>query len=182
VGSFVDVVDALKVIFRCAVLVIHHGGKDTDTGPRGSIVFTADFDTVHRVSREGSKQSPVICIQNTHQRTVAERDEPWRFLGTHALGPLVFQPMDNAAYYAHKNEIDPFAAQKIVAILQTAPDASFTTHALASELVGHFDDTEDREKAATAAAKRLMQRNDLAMYRSGTGQAAMWSMPKLSQV
>jgi len=180
-GAFVDVVDSLKRIFECAVLVIHHGGKDTDTGPRGSIVFTADFDTVHRVSREGTKQAPIICIQNTAQRTASEREEPWRFLGSHALGPLVFSPMDNGSYYAHKSEADPLAPKKIIAILSKF-SSPVATNVLAHELVGQFEDGEAHDRAAEACGKLLVKRHELAGFRTGHGQGMTWATPELNQV
>lgn len=180
-GAFVDVVDGLKRVFDAAILAIHHSGKDED-GPRGSIVFVADFDTVHKVSREGTADRPMISVMNIAQRTAAERDRPWRYEGASLTGELVFTPMDDATYYRRKAEADPFAPAKIGAILSRVP--SCNTHVLAHELVGQFEDEDMREKAVSAAARKLgrLAGSSLAGYCKGTGANALWSLPVAQNV
>lgn len=54
-GRFVANCETLSRLFRTAVVVIHHSGKDASRGPRGSGALHAGFIATIEVSRNGDK-------------------------------------------------------------------------------------------------------------------------------
>jgi len=73
-GLFIAACDRLKREFRCAVLVVHHSGKDDRKGSRGSSNLPASFDARFKV--KGDTASLVATIKNEKQKD----GEPWSSL------------------------------------------------------------------------------------------------------
>lgn len=48
-GAFLNAIISLKTRYNCAVIVVHHAGKDRTRGARGSSALFAGFDTVIRL-------------------------------------------------------------------------------------------------------------------------------------
>ena len=63
-NHFISVLDALRQEFGFAVLLVHHTGKDTSRGARGSSVLRAAIDTEIQVQ----KSNDAISITNTKQK------------------------------------------------------------------------------------------------------------------
>ena len=59
-GQFIDACDALKFEFGAAVLIVHHMGKDSGAGARGSSAFYGALDTSMLVKRVGT-DIQLIC-------------------------------------------------------------------------------------------------------------------------
>ena len=49
-SHYIDSIDALKKAFKCCVVSVHHTGKDTTRGGRGSSVFKGAWDYEHELS------------------------------------------------------------------------------------------------------------------------------------
>jgi hypothetical protein len=175
VGMFADFVDTMRRTLNCAVLAIHHSPKEGG-GPRGSIVFTADFDTVHSVERSGPIGEPLVTVQNTDQRLAMEREEPWRF----ALANDLLAPITGQEFHNRRKQADPLSMQKIFEVLAKFR-TPVTTEVLATELVGYFDDDDDKEKAIQACKRKLSARHDLGMFITGQGNDKMWRTPRSAE-
>ncbi len=59
-GQFIDACDQLKFEFGAAVLIVHHMGKDSGAGARGSSAFYGALDTSMLVKRVGT-DIQLIC-------------------------------------------------------------------------------------------------------------------------
>lgn len=86
----VEAVDAIKRALGCTVIVLHHTGKDSTRGERGSSVFRAAFDTMFQVVADNDALSArVIC---TKQKD-AEQPKPISIKGRKVASSLVFSKM-----------------------------------------------------------------------------------------
>jgi hypothetical protein len=109
VRSFWRVCDLLRETYGCSVVAIHHSGKDTSRGARGSSAWTADFDSVLQVTRPSGNHMHVSIKVLKHKD---EADgQTWHFRGQHHGGSIVFVPSTEAE---HK-EIEEEASDDITA-------------------------------------------------------------------
>lgn len=136
VGVFVAACDYIREQLGCAVIVVHHSGKDGARGSRGSNALEGAFDTVLEVKRHEKSMHVALFVRD--QRSAQEREEPYLFEG-HLVGPsLVFQPSEKGAYRAAVEEGELITAKKIGAVLQTLNaygyENGITTEVLAAEL------------------------------------------------
>lgn len=136
VGVFVAACDYIRDELGCAVIVVHHSGKDGTRGSRGSNALEGAFDTVLEVKRHEKSMHVALFVRD--QRSALEREEPYLFEG-HLVGPsLVFQPSDKAAYRAATEAEELVTAKKIGAVLQAlnayGAENGITTEVLAAEL------------------------------------------------
>lgn len=67
IGIFVDACDTIKRMYGCAVLAIHHSGKDASRGMRGSNALLGAVDTSLMVKKTGDN-----IILNTEKQKDAE--------------------------------------------------------------------------------------------------------------
>jgi hypothetical protein len=74
-GYFVRSADLLREWFECTVLAVHHSGKDTDRGLRGSSALLGAVDTSIAIKRQAGSQS--IEISNPKQKDVQEAEPLW---------------------------------------------------------------------------------------------------------
>lgn len=170
VGMFADMVDDMRRAYGSAVLAIHHAPKDGD-GPRGSIVFVADFDTVHVVERERD----IVTVRNEAQRLAAEREEPWRFQVEEGL----LNPMTGAEWAQRRKSDDPLSMMRVMAVLRKF-SRPVTQEVLASTIAGQFADMDDAERATKAISAKLSRRFDLqGAFTQGQGPSRMWSIAKI---
>ncbi len=65
VAKFIAGLDQLKQEFNLAILLVHHSGKDSSKGARGSSAMRAALDTEIRVERAESDQ---MIVSNTKQK------------------------------------------------------------------------------------------------------------------
>lgn len=70
-SAFVAACDEIRTVFNCAVLAVHHSGKDKERGMRGSTVLLGGCDASIRVS----KSEKVVTLKTEKQKD-AEEAEP----------------------------------------------------------------------------------------------------------
>lgn len=62
-GRFIGGCDAIRQDVGCAVLGIHHSGKDEERGARGSSAFLGAMDTLARVKRSEDKETVTLTVE-----------------------------------------------------------------------------------------------------------------------
>lgn len=166
----------------CAVLAVHHAGKEDGRGPRGSSALVGGFDTLHEVVAH--KDSKAVAIHNRLQKDGEERPKAWTFQGKPVGKSLVFEPIDENEYrrltVAAKQGGVGMAA--ILAALQKL-GRPVSTHVLASEMY-HGAPGEDPSVTVAATSELRAQldalaRKDpaLAPVTQGRGHDRVWQAP-----
>ena len=59
-GAFIKGCDTIKQLTGATVLVVHHSGKNIDSGGRGSSSLPAALDVEYRVSRDGEDEQALV--------------------------------------------------------------------------------------------------------------------------
>ena len=59
-GAFIKGCDTIKQLTGATVLVVHHSGKNADSGGRGSSSLPAALDVEYRVSRDGEGEQALV--------------------------------------------------------------------------------------------------------------------------
>lgn len=168
----------------CAVLAIHHAGKEDSRGPRGSSALVGGFDTLHEAVAH--KDSRAVAIHNRLQKDGEERTKPWLFQGRAVAGSLVFDPVSLEDYKKLTATVKQggISVASILAVLQRV-GRPMGTHALASEM---YDGPKGEDAAVTVAMVSELRgqldaaaRKDpaLAPYTHGRGNERIWQPPQL---
>ena len=76
-GRYIDAMKRMRDVSGAAVVVVHHSGKDTSKGMRGSTALLAGVDTAVEVVRP-DKDAPAIHIKVQKQKD-AEKEKPIHF-------------------------------------------------------------------------------------------------------
>lgn len=183
-GLFVAFLDAIKVRLNCAVLVIHHSGKDEGRGARGSNALQGAMDAAFEVKAD--KRTKSVAVWCRRQKDAPEREEPWCFEGREVAGQMVFQPIKHSDYIALTRVNDNLAPKEIGALLRAmgavGEDSGVSTHALAFELVHRSDPDLSDEATETMIVRqtrvlgKLAQRS-LEAYCVGAGSTLSWFVP-----
>ena len=74
-NQFIRCMDAIRLAWKATILIVHHTGKDTSRGARGSSVLKAAIDTEFSASMDENK---IICLQ-AHKMKEAELPRPMAF-------------------------------------------------------------------------------------------------------
>jgi|GEM_PF-2188438 len=74
-NQFIRCMDAIRLAWKATILIVHHTGKDTTRGARGSSVLKAAIDTEFSASMDENK---IICLQ-AHKMKEAELPRPMAF-------------------------------------------------------------------------------------------------------
>lgn len=182
-GRFIRFCDSLVEFFGCAVVAIHHTGKDDARGARGSSAFHAGFDTVIEI--KASRATKAVEVWVRKHKDAEEREQPWTFQGR-TIGPsLVFFPTTADEHRALTTIEDPYSGRKIGAALQElgarGEAHAVTTSVLAAQLYQgpEAESTEDRGGHLSSIARRLgsLSKTKLAAYCSHNGQGIIWWLP-----
>jgi len=72
---FVRNVDTLRHEFDCTVLAVHHSGKDSDRGMRGSSVLRGAVDTELEIKRKSDTMN--VCLHTKKQKDTEEAEPFW---------------------------------------------------------------------------------------------------------
>lgn len=72
-AEFMAIAMRIQVALRCAVVLVHHTGKDASKGARGSEEFSQKADTVLRVEAQGSGLDLLATLSMKKQKD----GEPW---------------------------------------------------------------------------------------------------------
>ena len=74
-GVFVRNVDMLREYFDCTVMVVHHSGKSTEKGMRGSSALRGAVDSEFELVREVGAQA--VCLKVRKQKDTEEAEDMW---------------------------------------------------------------------------------------------------------
>jgi hypothetical protein len=74
-GIFVRNMDILKQHYGCATLAVHHSGKDSDRGMRGSSALRGAVDSEFEIKRNGDTMN--VCLSVKKQKDTEEADPLW---------------------------------------------------------------------------------------------------------
>lgn len=103
-GQFVSVLGYIEERLRCAVIVVHHSGKDESRGMRGSSALRAACDAEIEIIRMSTDDEPEpICQVTTTKQKDGMDEVKWTFrlalIQTSDVNPdatsLVVEPLDN---------------------------------------------------------------------------------------
>lgn len=183
-GQFIQFCDSLVEHFGCAVIAIHHTGKDLEKGARGSSAFHAGFDTVIEVKAHRKTRALTLSVKK--HKDAEERETPWTFEGQVLAGSLVFNPTSPKEHYALTNEESEYAPRKIGAALQTlnayGQEKAITTTVLAKQITPLAEGQAESEyehaigrtiKILTKAAKGFLE-----AYTLRSGRQVLWALPE----
>jgi len=67
-GRFIAHLDAIKSHFQCSVLVVHHSGKDSDKGARGSTALKGAVDTEYACTLSETNDGKVVTVKNSKMK------------------------------------------------------------------------------------------------------------------
>jgi len=174
VSTFVAACDYIREALHCAVIVIHHSGKDKTKGSRGSSALDAAADTVIEVERH--LKTMFVSMAVREQRNAPEREKPYFFEGR-TVGPsLVFFPVEEAVFAAAVAEEHVTSKKNVAAALvrlgAKGEANGVSTATLASNMAVHHGDVDPKEleKVLSRGAKK----SPLNAYCAGEGSALRW--------
>ena len=67
-GRFISNLDTIRAVFGCSVLVVHHSGKDTDKGARGSTALKGAVDTEYSCSLAETDSGKIVTLKNSKMK------------------------------------------------------------------------------------------------------------------
>ncbi len=189
VGIFAARLFELRDALGCAVVLVHHAGKDVSRGSRGSTALPAAMDTIFRVEAP----RPLEAIMTMEKQKDAE---PWRdpqgFRGAVVERSLVFRPDTVAPGMVDR--IEEKRLEALATVLERLPeDVTIETKPLAYEMALVLNptlDDEGRQKLASAVRQWLNRsaRDELTVQKfiaqkGGKGEGAnLWRRPKTEDV
>ncbi len=183
-GIFIKFCDSLVEHFKCAVIAVHHKGKEEGRGARGSSAFFAGFDTVLEVTAH--KETKAVAVSVQKHKDAEERDTPWTFEGR-LVGPsLVFEATEYEQHKILTGATKTLTSKNVGAALKKldafGEDAGITTAVLATELTparenesieARSDAIARTSRALTSAAKESLE-----AYCSKLGKSFIWYLAK----
>ncbi|MBZ0330423.1 helicase RepA family protein [Halomonas sp. ANAO-440] len=103
IGAFVANLDALRHRWRATVLVVHHSGKDSTRGARGSTALRGAVDAEYRVTKD---HAGTVTLEPTKMKDADMPDrlafslEPVELKGIEGeeSGSCILKPMEDRAY------------------------------------------------------------------------------------
>lgn len=167
-GAFVKFCDNLVEAFNCSVIAIHHAGKDTTRGARGSSAFHAGFDTVLEVKKVDGQAKAVEVWVKKH-KDAEERGTPWTFKGRTVGQSLVFDPTTQDEHNEIIIENEPYAPIKVGRCLIardacTRPTALSTTQLsvalLGRDAIGEERPVRDLERLAATTLRAYCEQTE----------------------
>lgn len=186
-GQFINACKFLRDQLGCAVLFLHHSGKDTARGARGSGALSAGVDSALEV--ELHEPTMTFALHVRRQRSAPKRKEPWYYESKPIAGSLVLQEIDAQAYRqltAPKTGIAVGVVHKCLLTLgAVSEESAVPTRVLASSILPMQEDEtpEEREAAVTRSERSLTAaaKRELSAYALGTGRATTWRVPPLEE-
>lgn len=125
--KFVQAIDVIRARTRAHIAIVHHSGKDTDKGSRGSSALLGAVDNEFRITRtEGTKLCQIECTAARHS------DEPKpmtvELVKVEAIHPTTGEVMSSLLPVLRSTNDDaaplpplPAATQAVFEALQRAP-------------------------------------------------------------
>lgn len=187
-SEMMRVVRALNTLARelnCAVLAIHHTGKDASRGARGSDALLFGINAA--LEAETDKVSGLVSVYARRQKDAEARKMPWTY-EIKSLGPsAVAIPVSAAERRARSEADDPISMKRVARYLRemnaVGEALAVTSHVLAIHAVQHGtevpSDPEVLEERARVLARKLGARSKggLAGFAYGDGEELRWAMP-----
>lgn len=181
-NQFVRFLDKVRDVLHCAVLVIHHTGKDDARGARGSNALTGATDAAFEA--KGDPKTKALAIWVRRQKDAEARQAPFTYEGKDVGGQLVFQPISSGEYEALTKIQDRLKPAEIGGLLRelgaVGEEDGVTTHILAYELVSRAaGEAEDQDAMVRRQVKVLakMSKTSLEAYCTGYGTELRWFLP-----
>jgi hypothetical protein len=183
VGEMVEGLDLLKRELHCTVLAIHHTGKDSERGGRGSSALYNDFDTVMEV--KSNKVAKAMALYMRKQKDADEPQTPWTFEVRDVGKSLSLFEIETCAFNNMTKGEDAFSPAKVGAALRTmqafGETRAVTIHALAAEITPQLQG-ESAEDVGRARSKTERTLNNLAKSRLSAfvitvGRSNRWCLP-----
>lgn len=183
-GIFVAAIEKIKRQFSCTVLVIHHGGKQSERGARGSSALTAGFDAVLEVKAD--KVTKAVAVHCRKQKDADERVAPWTFQGKPVASSLVFTETDAETHAALTASEDVFEPRKIGTALAELKayglDRGITSHVLVTHMLPADPDDSPEQRhqiigAHVAQLRKLAKEKALRGYFERSGRELLWCLP-----
>ena len=156
---------------QCAVVVIHHVGKDVSEGARGSSVLIGDLDTETRVEDDGPGR---FVVRQTKQRD-HERGRDLRFVSRSVIIGQDGDGDDVTAVYANygASVIDGFQAVQTKAEKEAGIDGAILA-CLMDDPVPTFDEMKSRVGRAKSTISQRLQRMQKVGFAEKIGK--MWQI------
>lgn len=184
VGTFIAAMDAIKRKLDCAILLVHHTGKDAAKGARGSSALLAAVDYSAEVVRH--ERSHAVALWVRAMRNAPERERPWTWEGKPLAGTLAFQPIDRDAYDAITKGAKGLRPERVALALRSLEQpgkgpVEVTTMVLAEALLapleGESPEQHEEAKGRMANALSLGAKGALAAFAQGEGRGRVWRLP-----
>lgn len=180
-GVFIDRMKGLRKVFGCAILAVHHVGKDAGRGPRGGNALPAGLDTL--LSVEGNQDTRSVAVYVEKQKDHPKRKMPFCFQGDVVMDSLVFSPIDPSIYKSINSDDDTLGPASVFRALTTlnatSPDNAVPTAVLASALAVPLagDDAAMTEQVRASISIKLnaLGKSKLAAYVIKKGRDTYWS-------
>lgn len=178
-GLFVAAVEMIQRELGCAILIIHHTGKDVGRGARGSNALLGAVDAAVEV--QANKDTKAVAVWVRRQKDAPERETPWTYQGRDFAGSMVFFPTTPEEHRAATHQDESLAPKRVGAILRELKavgiENAVTSHVLALE-IHKGDELNDEALEATAArtvrALAKKARGPLEAYCAGSGPDLVW--------
>lgn len=181
-GLYIAFVDDLVHEFQCAVVTVHHLGKDRDKGGRGSSALWAGMNTVIVCQRHDKTLH--VEAQVKYQKD-GDEGSPIFMKGRPVNGSLVF---DRVNLREHQTAVDAgkIATGALITLalkkFKAFEPAMLTTHLLAEELLPKVDgeSIDDREARVNTLRLSLVKRakSDLQNFCPKRPDGSLqWSLP-----
>lgn len=170
-GELGDCLDWLYRRFDCAVMPVHHSGKDSARGMRGSNAMDGAADCAIQVKREGvGGPTPARWIEviNQYQKE-AEEFEPLYFdlvandfTGSLALGLRAGKPSKEGSQFKRSDQKTEAVISTLIDMRETIPNSPVTIHDLSEACADNMNiskaaQRKDRAKAARATIAALLE-------------------------
>lgn len=182
-GKFIQFCDSLVETFGCTVLAIHHTGKETERGARGSSAFFAGFDTVLEV--KAHKATKAVSVFVRKHKDAEEREHPWTFEGRLTGPSLTFQATSQEQHRLLVGESKDITPKRVGSALRDlnafGEEAGVTTAVLATQLTEtrENESVEERAQSIACAGRALSaaSHKSLEAYAIKRGRATVWCLP-----
>jgi hypothetical protein len=161
-GEVIALLDDLKRRYRAAIRPVHHAGKDSARGARGSNVFSGLPTTILETSKaEDSRLVTLRCVESNNAADGWK--ESWQIGVTYEFEPkhgtVYLHPVRGADVRTEQEDADRAKAQeaadRVAAIVRREPGIKLTD---LRERVGGNHDTADAAIARALATELIVER------------------------
>jgi hypothetical protein len=177
VNQWVKAAEGIKRGFRCAIVPIHHTGKDPVNGGRGSNALYASADAHFIV--EANWEHRVFCLTQDKLKGWA-RAAPMHFEANVIDRSLVLRGITPETYRSVTAPTGGISGRALASALQTFP-GPVSTHVLATALYvpAPGESVEETQDALERLERKLRTgaKEKWAIFCEGTGRDLNWALP-----